>query len=66
LMLSANEGASAVAMSGQVLSCARDQIMIILGAFVKRTGTEKKSENSQSTHPAHPAGNKPLFDLGEA
>jgi len=41
LMLSANEGASAVAMSGQVLSCALDQIMIILGAFVKRTGTEE-------------------------
>jgi hypothetical protein len=28
-------------MSGQVLSCALDQIMIILEAFVKRTGTEK-------------------------
>jgi len=41
LMLSANEGGSAVAMSAQVLSCALDQIMIILGAFVKRTGTEK-------------------------
>src|SRR5262249_39606848 len=37
LMLSGNGGASAVDIAGRILSCSLDQIMIILGACVKRT-----------------------------
>src|SRR5437764_15104099 len=55
LMLSANVGASAVAMSAQVLSYALDQIMIILRACVKCAGTMKNQKTARSAYPTHPA-----------
>src|SRR5438105_15654651 len=64
LMLSANVGASAVAMSAPVLSYALDQIMIILRACVKCTGTMKNQKTARSAYTTHLAGNKRLVPHG--
>src|SRR5947199_5153134 len=58
LMLSANVGASAVAMSAQVLSYTLDQIMIILRACVKCRGRMKNQKTARSAYPTHPAGDE--------